>query len=436
MPATQESRDKSKYDKTQEDLRILCAVVLKQGVFIMQKKRRTYNAMAMIGCTMLICSVSGMGTNCKGIFYEPMAVGFGVNMAQVTLVSTLYGIVAALSVPVTCAVYRKASSKTVLPATVFLFCLCNYMMGSADSLTEIYIWGAIQGIPGGFIVFFPVQYIIGNWFPEKKGSVLGLVLMSTGVAGMIFNPVASGWIQSFGWQWAYRAQALIIFLVGFPAALFLLYKNPEEVGFIDPAARNVAADAKTVTAAGETTGLLTVIKLFSLVLMICISYGLVQHLPKYATDAGKTATFGALLVSMTMAGNLAFKIVLGWANDRFGAKKTTLASALSFVAGIALVISGNVQTVMMVGSFLMGAILAMVSLQIPLLFRSYCDPTTYEKVYPITCSANVLLCAASQNSISVLYQWLGGYKWVFILYILLMGVLCAVLLSLGKKKQA
>ena len=401
----------------------------------MQNNRKRMGLLAILGCTMLICSVSGMGTNCKGIFYEPMALSMQLSMSKVTFVSTLYGITAALSVPICCSIYRKVPSKMFLPAMVFLFCLSGFMTGNARTITQVYIWGAIQGIPGGFIVFYPVQYIIGNWFPEKKGSVLGLVLMSTGVAGMIFNPVAAGWIEKFGWQWAHKAQAIIILAVALPAALFLLYKSPEEAGF---APTQTGAGSEGALQSGETqqrTSRFTVIKLFLMVIMICGSYGIVQHLPKYASDLGKTATFGALLVSMSMAGNLTGKALFGAANDKFGAKAMTIFSALCVCLGILVVIFCKVNALLMAGSFLMGIVLVMISLQVPLLFRDFCDPKTYEKVYPLTCSANVALCAVSQNFISVQYQQAGGYEKVFTFYGAAMIGLCLILLTIGRKKK-
>lgn len=392
--------------------------------------------MAIVGCTMLICSVSGMGTNCKGIFYEPMALSMQLSMSKVTFVSTLYGIVAAASVPLCCSIYRKLPSKVFLPAMVFLFCLSGYMTGNARSITQVYIWSAIQGIPGGFIVFYPVQYIIGNWFPDKKGSVLGLVLMSTGVAGMIFNPMAAGWIEKFGWQWAHKAQALIILAVALPAALFLLYKSPEEAGFSLSQKEAARETAYRPEEAQQRTSRFAVIKLFVMVFMICGSYGIVQHLPKYASDLGKTATFGALLVSMSMAGNLAGKALFGAANDQFGVKSMTIFSALCVCLGILVVIFCKANALLMIGSFLMGIVLVMISLQVPLLFRGFCDPKTYEKVYPLTCSANVALSAVSQNFVSVQYQQAGGYKKVFAFYGALMIGLCLILLSMGRKKKA
>lgn len=401
----------------------------------MQKNRKQMGLLAILGCTMLICSVSGMGTNCKGIFYEPMALSMQLSMSKVTFVSTLYGIVAAVTVPICCSIYRKVPSKVFLPAMVFLFCLSGFMTGNAQNITQVYIWGALQGIPGGFIVFYPVQYIIGNWFPDKKGSVLGLVLMSTGVAGMIFNPVAAGWIEKFGWQWACKAQAIIILAVALPAAVFLLYKSPEEAGF---APDKKEAGIKSILQPEEVqqrTHWFTVIKLFVMVFMICGSYGIVQHLPKYASDLGKTATFGALLVSMAMAGNLVGKALFGAANDKFGAKAMTVFSSLCVCMGILLVIFSGQNAVLMIGSFFMGIVLVMISLQVPLLFRDFCDSKTYEKVYPLTCSANVALCAVSQNFVSVQYQHMGGYEKVFAFYGALMIGLCLILLSMGGKKK-
>ena len=392
----------------------------------MDNKSKKLQLLAIIGCCMLATSINGMGANCRGIFFEPVADGLHATMTSVTALSSFYGVFAAIFMPICCWIYRKMPSKVFLSLMVGMYTLSTVMISFSTEVWHLYLWSSLQGIPGGFLTFYPAQYIIGNWFPDRKGSVLGFVLMFTGLAGMLFNPVLSNFIQRLGWQQAFRIQGFSVLAVALPAAL-ILFKSPAEAG-LESAVRK-AQDSPKAAADGRTPATVLVM-LFLIVIIICSASGLIQHLPKLASDLGFSPSFGALMVSVGMAGNLICKVLFGAANDRLGTRPSTILSALVVALGCALVVTLKSQIGMLIGAFGVGVVLVLVSLQTPLLFRTFCDSRTCDTIYPINCSVNVALCAFSQMFLSMLCQWFGGYGRVYILFALLLVGSCGILLCL------
>lgn len=374
---------------------------------IHHKEKSTYQI--ILGCCLLYAAVSGIGGNCKGIFYTPMAETLQVSLSQLTFASTLSGIVSACCMIPCCDFFRKVSARVSLTVMGICYCISQILMGYTDSLQWYYACTCLQGVFSGFLIYYPIQHIIGNWFPQKSGTTLGFVLMSSGIVGMVVNPLATGWIGTFGWRVTYRLLGLFMLLLILPAGLLLLQKGPRELPQEKPQTHSPAATADT--ASGPSANLFA---LFALLLFLDLCIALTQHLPSFAVSAGRTAVFGASLVSTAMLGNLMGKIVLGAINDRFGAAVTTVIGMCTVALGcIGMTIDNN--AVILLSALFVGTILSVVTLQIPLIFRRFLSPAVYEKVFPIVCSVNIVVGAASHTVLSLGYNTFQSYKPVFLL---------------------
>ena len=384
------------------------------------KEKRTYQI--ILGCCLLYAAVSGIGGNCKGIFYTPMAETLRVSLPQLTFASTLSGIVSACCMIPCCAFFRKVSARVSITVMGTCYCISQILMGFTNSLQWYYVCTCLQGVFSGFLIYYPIQHIVGNWFPQKSGTALGFVLMSSGIVGMIVNPLATSWIESFGWRVTYRLLGLFMLLLVLPAALLLLQKSPREVSqeSSQPQAHSPSFAADT---ASEPSA--NLFALFALLLFLDLCIALTQHLPSFAVSTGRTAVFGASLVSTAMLGNLIGKIALGTMNDRFGAAVTTVIGICTVALGcVGMTVDSS--TVILLSAFLVGTILSVITLQIPLIFRRFCSPAVYEKVFPVVCSVNIIVGAASHTVLSLGYSAFQSYKPVFLLAAADM-VLCIIL---------
>jgi MFS family permease len=396
----------------------------------LKTQRRRYEILTIIGCCLIYAAISGVSANCKGVFYSPVAEGLGVSLSKLTFASFLSGIMSALCLSGCCAIFKRTSTRLSLTVFALIYTVSGMLMGSASSLGWYYAFTAIQGITSGFLLYFMLQHIIGNWFPDRKGTVLGAVLMSSGIMGMIFNPIITSWITNYGWRNAYRIQGVVMLVMILPATLFLLHRNPEEAGF--EAAKPIPGAApKSTEKVSLPYGRLSI--LLVLLLLLDLSMSLPQQMPSLALSVGRTSAFGAVLVSAAMFGNLSGKISLGVLNDRLGVGVTTIIGVAAVAIGCICVTSSS-NLFMIFGAFLCGFIISAVVLQVPLIFHSMCGAAVYEKVYPTVCSINVIVSSGSQYLLSYGYNRFNSYTPVMLTVAVVMGI-CALITVILFSKQ-
>lgn len=85
-----------------------------------------------------------------------------------------------------------------------------------------------------YLTFYGIT--IGNWFPKRKGSILGIVVMAAGAVGMLFNPIIQRWIDLYGWRTASHTVGILMLTTGLIAAAALnkaparMHDNARQVG--------------------------------------------------------------------------------------------------------------------------------------------------------------------------------------------------------------
>lgn len=379
----------------------------------MKQKMSLKEIGVIIGCCLLFGCVAGIGQNCRGVFYPEMTSDLGISMSKLTLYTTFYGVASALFMTMSCKLFQTMNSKIFLAAMSAIYGGTMMAMSFANHVYWFYGLGFLQGIGGGFICFFPMQHIIGNWFPDRKGSVLGFVLLSSGIAGVFVNPWAASLITAHGWRFTYRLMAGIILALTVPASLFLLDRTPESAGVeVKKSAGAAGGNSKSDFLAKDSTPAEVAI-MFFYVLSIALFIGISQHLSKFALSIGKSATFGGMLVSASMAGNLAGKAILGPLNDKIGGRKSSVLASAVIACGSLLVLFSKADFVLVVTAFSIGIIMAITALQTPLIFRSSCSKEQFDRIYPLQCSINTLFASISQFFLSAIFDFFGSYTQVF-----------------------
>lgn len=419
------------------DLTVLSAFAMLKEVEFCQflevfpvKHQNKQSAFVFLGCCLVYAAITGIGINCRGIFYGPAAEELQVSMTTLTTFSTYYGITAAICMPFFCRLFEKVPARISMTLAVLIFVGAEFFMGSVETVRHFHILGAVQGISGGFLTFYPVQTMIGNWFPGKKGTMLGLTMMFCGLAGMVANPIVSRWITAMGWRAAFRMVAVVIIVLALPAALLMLRRAPE--GFVTPE-----------KPAGEKGRGLSAVKgklicLFLILALLGLPCSLPQHLPNLANSLGLSAAFGATMVSCAMAGNLVGKVILGPLNDRLGPQTTTAIAVLPVIATCVLLTSVTGQVLLVICAFLVGLLTSAVAMQIPLLFRVGLSPEIYQTIFPTVCMVNILITSFSHTIVSMGYDLWGGYPKVLLLSAAGLALCAAIALGLqlhGKKAK-
>ena len=105
-----------------------------------------------------------------------------------------------------------------------------FAMSMVSALWQMYI---IYGVLGalGFALVSPVSStaLVNNWFHARaRGTALSLTTAGSAVGQLAVTPIAAYLLVNFGWQSAYRAEAVFMGLIVFPLVVLLLRNAPAE----------------------------------------------------------------------------------------------------------------------------------------------------------------------------------------------------------------
>ena len=113
-------------------------------------------------------------------------------------------------------------SDTIGRKRYFLICiaaftLCSFLCGISQSLAQIVIFRAFQGLFGGGLQPNQQSIILDTFEPAKRGAAFGVTAIATIVAPVL-GPTLGGYLTiNYGWRW--------IFFVNIPVGIFAVIVN-------------------------------------------------------------------------------------------------------------------------------------------------------------------------------------------------------------------
>lgn len=365
----------------------------------------------------LAASSIGLCTNAIGVFYTPVSKSLHVLKGTFAMHATLSTLITALTSLKMSKLIRKYNYKKILLIGVLLSSVSTWMMSYSRSVYLFYILGILRGIGVGIGGMVPITVIITNWFDEKHGLATGLALSFSGLAGAIFSPLLSSWITCYGWQMTYRLMAICIFILVFPVLIVPWKINPQEENLL-PYGYQERKD--TIKIQEKKISLITIsflcMCLFTL-LHTSIT-GISQYLSGIALSIHLSATSGAILMSLTMIGNISTKLLIGFLSDLLNPIKAVIIMILTNCLSLLLLFLGVIhQEIMLlyIGSFMFGSIYSVGAVGIPMLTRYFFGNENYARTYSFIGFLTNVGSASSLTLIGYLYDFTQSYQMVFII---------------------
>jgi len=316
----------------------------------------------------------GLINNCRGIFLSPVTRDLGLSMGGFSLYMLLSGICACLFTPLASRTLARHDSRRVLGGMSLVFSASVFAMGLMRTLPGFYAAGIVQGISGAFLMFFPAPLILGHWFKKRSGLAVGVCSAFSGVIGILGNPLGNAVIRRLGWQWGYFSFGIASLAMMLPVSVFVLRLRPEDAGCL-PYGQEPGETAEDAGPVGDTglpaAQVRRTVWFFLTVLAalgISMSASFNSHLSPMGVSFGYGDRVGALLVSLSMAGSVLSKFLLGAIYDRRGLAALPMGLGAS-AAGVALLLTGSLPA-RLAGAFLYGFSLAVGNIMTPLIVKN------------------------------------------------------------------
>jgi MFS family permease len=212
---------------------------------------------------------------------------------------------------------------------------------NANSVAVVYASRILMGISLGFVGVLPCVVLVSNWFVERRGTALGILLTGTSVGGVTIPPIATPLIEHFGWRPAMMILSLIIWLVLAPAIAFFVRSHPEERVLL-PENNNEVAEGFTFAQALRTP--VFWIFAFAAALIFYPIFVTSQQLILQAAKIGFTAWQSTFVLSGLFAVSVAGKFLFGFLSDRFDPKRVILLCTSIMFASTFLLLNLNETT--------------------------------------------------------------------------------------------
>lgn len=352
----------------------------------------------LLKCCICIGGAVGLVSNCLGIFYSPIAEALQLGIGRISVMATIISLASAFFMPVLTRLMKHFRLNHLMAAGVIIDVIAYMVMSMVHDIRIYYLCSAFLGIGAVSYSNFPVSILLKEWYGDKNGSALGTALAFSGAFGALSNPVVGRIIGSSGYEASMRAMAVFLLVVCLPCAL-TVHRNEQAV--------TEEQNTTKVSTAALSLGMFIFIA-FTTSLFNAIN-GMNSHMSSLAVKSGYSLEFSAIVVSVVMIANMLFKIVFGFAADRFSVTKAVLVwLAFSLTGILTLLFLRSVPAALLCGAALYAADFSNSTIAGPLIIQKIAKDS-YSEVYPRVALFNTLSYALMTSGYGFLFDATGSY---------------------------
>ncbi len=280
-------------------------------------------------------------------FLKPLGEEFHTDRGTLSTAILVSFIVAGIFTPVVGRLVDRYGVRRVLLPAIVLFALAIAALSLSPPSAPVFI--VMYGIMGALsIAPSPLPYsksVAGN-FEGRRGLALGLSMSGVGLGAAVVPQVAQLLISHFGWRIAYIGLGAMVFLVSFPAVLFLL-REPAVLKKTAPHGPGL-----TPREALRTPELYTLT--FAFAVLVAAGAGTFAHMVPMLTDHGISAQLAVSAISAAGLSLIAGRFVAGYLLDHIFAPYVTLFFLLVPFAGLCLLYLPLTPTLAVVATIFLG----------------------------------------------------------------------------------
>ena len=297
----------------------------------------------------------GMAQYSFGEFAGPLQERFGWSQTQLNL-SLSFAFISGLAAPFIGNLSDRFGTRPVIFVSLLLIALGFALRPLISELWHWYLFSALvyAGFPGATVL--PAGKMVGIWFPETRGRVMGAVTAGNNFGGVTMPPFAAAIIAAASWEAAYVGFAIIMATLAM-VALFVIRESEADVeserlrtgrSALPPGSRTSAKGLTVRLALRERSFWLVI---FGLTSATFTYQGVLTQLRQHFGENGFEPAAATAGVTIIAAMGIGSKLVFGRATERFSARKATAASLAFQAAGVALMIAPGGIPVMWAGIF-------------------------------------------------------------------------------------
>lgn len=410
----------------------------------MNKKKRFHHAwIVLIGMAIVMGLARGGLNMAGGLFLSPVSQDLNISMGSLSLYLSVASIATMIGMPFAGQLIAKYDTRMVLIIAILMqggaFAAFSFM----NSVWGWYILAVPMALGAIFTTTLVGPILINNWFKEKNGLALGLMMATVGLFGIFIQPFAGNLIGSQGWRSSYQFLGIGAIVLIIPIVLLFIRKEPKDMNLLPYGAADIdEADEESVEAPSDVgvsfadakkSKAFIAMVLFLFFMTATASFA--QHIAPYATALGYSVEFSGGAMGYYMGGMFVGALVFGFLTDKIGAKTTSfLSMGVGVVSVLTLIFFPENPLLFNLGIGLFGLVASSVGTLAPLLTSTIFGNKAYSEIYGAIGLGLAVGSTVALPAYGYVYDLTGSYSSV--MYVLLaMLVINVVLIGLAFKEK-
>lgn len=385
-------------------------------------------------CFLMVLVCLGFCSSSKGLYLSPMtealeikrsafSIGDSIRYISTAIVNMFFGILVS-----------KFGTKKLICAGIVSLIVSTLIYSFASQLYWFYIAGAFLGVGFSWTTTTMVGTVVNRWCSEKKGTIMGAVLASNGigaaVAAQILTPIIYQEGNKFGYRDAYILTSVILLIVLVLIAVFFKDKTGTMLKSDGNHKKTKTHDWVGVdisTAKRNVYFYLTIICIFctGMVLQGVTGIGMA-----HIKDVGISSALLATIASVHSLSLALSKFLAGVSYDKLGLKITAVicnASAVMAMVALAFVSDSHSGVILaFVYSVISSMALPLETIMLPIFAGDLFGHKSYEQILGIFVSVNTAGYAVGVPLMNFVYDIVGTYKPVLLIFAVLMVIILSV----------
>ena len=281
----------------------------------------------------------------SGLLLPPLAVSLGVSLGSVmvfTSINALSGaIVMSAAGPF---LIRRLGVRLLIFITGGVSGVSLYAISYVSGLPTLYVAAFTAGCLMPLSTQMGGAVLINEWFVKRRGTMLGIVMSTASIGGIVAGTVLPQVVSTGGWQVGFRVVGLTNLGVCLLTGLFLVRERPSHVNLRAYWALDDVAHGDVGRSHGTATAVFASPQFIALTIGLIVFSTLMamqQHFPPLMKEHGLSLEAAGTLLAMLSVANIAATLLFGALNDRAGPLISAALSGLLLVVSLGLFVASS-----------------------------------------------------------------------------------------------
>ncbi len=381
------------------------------------RRKFGYELIIVALSVLMVFVVLGFCSSAKSIFIVPICDALGISRSAYSINDSLRYITTSLVNMFFGVLVARFGLKKLIIAGFASVIISSYIYSVAENVFLFYLGGIFLGLGLSWTTTTMVGAIVNRWYRKKRGTIMGIILASNGIGAALAIQILSPIIEAsaYGYRSAYRLTCIILIAV---TALLLIFfrESPKTI----ENENNIETKKPTDKLYMGMPFSEVKKKWYFYATLICVFFiGMVlQGVSGVAaplfSDAGLSASYIALILSVNAISLTVAKLLTGVIYDKFGLRFTS-SSCLILASVIMILLSLVTNSKLGMAIALTYTILAAFALPletvlIPIFSNDLFGEIPNSHVLGIIASVNTAGYAVGAPVVNLCHDILGNYN--------------------------